>query len=79
MVPFIGSEEEKMEQETQKILGTLANGVVTPLKARVSAHCNRVAVTDGHLVTTSIELSSQALDGRRAGGHRKFSRCAAAA
>jgi aspartate-semialdehyde dehydrogenase len=59
VVPFIGSEEEKMEQETQKILGTLANGVVTPLKARVSAHCNRVAVTDGHLVTTSIELSSK--------------------
>jgi len=59
VVPFIGQEEEKMQQETQKILGTLANGAVTPLPARVSAHCNRVAVTDGHLITTSVELSKK--------------------
>ena len=57
VVPFIGSEEEKMQQETQKILGTLSNGAITPLAARVSAHCNRVAVTDGHVITTSIEFS----------------------
>ncbi len=59
VVPFIGQEEEKMQQETQKILGTLANGSITPLPARVSAHCNRVAVTDGHLITTSVELSQK--------------------
>jgi aspartate-semialdehyde dehydrogenase len=59
VIPFIGSEEEKMQQETQKILGTFANGVVTPHAARVSAHCNRVAVTDGHVVTTSIEFSKK--------------------
>jgi aspartate-semialdehyde dehydrogenase len=59
VVPFIGSEEEKMQQETQKILGTLANNAVTPLAARVSAHCNRVAVIDGHVVTTSIEFSNK--------------------
>ncbi len=59
VVPFIGSEEEKMEQETQKILGTFANGSVTPLPARVSAHCNRVAVTDGHVITTSIQLANK--------------------
>src|SRR5579875_2464340 len=35
VIPFIGSEEEKMQQETQKILG----GVSAPLNARVSAHC----------------------------------------
>jgi aspartate-semialdehyde dehydrogenase len=59
VVPFIGSEEEKMQQETQKILGTLANNSVTPLAAGVSAHCNRVAVVDGHLVTTSIAFSNK--------------------
>jgi aspartate-semialdehyde dehydrogenase len=59
VIPFIGSEEEKMEQETQKILGTFANGAVTPLPARVSAHCNRVAVADGHIVTTSVELAKK--------------------
>jgi aspartate-semialdehyde dehydrogenase len=59
VVPFIGAEEEKMQQETQKILGTFANGVITPLAARVSAHCNRVPVTDGHVVTASIEFSKK--------------------
>jgi aspartate-semialdehyde dehydrogenase len=57
VVPFIGAEEEKMQQETQKILGTLSNGSIVPLPARVSAHCNRVAVTDGHVVTASVEFS----------------------
>ncbi len=57
VVPFIGGEEEKMQQETQKILGTLSDSRVSPLAARVSAHCNRVAVTDGHMVATSVEFS----------------------
>jgi aspartate-semialdehyde dehydrogenase len=59
VVPFIGAEEEKMQQETQKILGTLGNGSVAPHAARVSAHCNRVAVIDGHVVTTSIGFSTK--------------------
>jgi aspartate-semialdehyde dehydrogenase len=59
VVPFIGGEEEKMQQETQKILGTLANGTIVALAARVSAHCNRVPVIDGHVVTTSIEFSKK--------------------
>jgi aspartate-semialdehyde dehydrogenase len=59
VVPFIGAEEEKMQQETQKILGTLLNGIITPLPARVSAHCNRVPVIDGHVVTASIEFSKK--------------------
>jgi aspartate-semialdehyde dehydrogenase len=60
VIPFIGGEEEKMQQETQKILGGISNGQVSPLKARVSAHCHRVAVTDGHTVATSVELDSKA-------------------
>ena len=59
VVPYIGAEEEKMQQETQKILGTLTNAAIVPHAARVSAHCNRVSVTDGHLVTTSIEFSQK--------------------
>jgi aspartate-semialdehyde dehydrogenase len=58
VVPFIGGEEEKMQQETQKILGALAGDHIEPLAAKVSAHCNRVAVVDGHTVTVSVELSS---------------------
>lgn len=57
VVPFIGGEEEKMQQETQKILGGISNGHASPLKARVSAHCHRVAVADGHTVSTSVELT----------------------
>lgn len=57
VVPYIGSEEEKMQQETQKILGDARDGGFTPLQARVSAHCNRVAVVDGHMVTTSVGFS----------------------
>ena len=41
VVPFIGGEEEKMESETLKILGT--NGGRTPHPAVISAHTNRVA------------------------------------
>jgi aspartate-semialdehyde dehydrogenase len=59
VIPFIGGEEPKMEQETQKILGAYANGVLTPLAAKVSAHCNRVATVDGHLVTVSVALSQK--------------------
>jgi aspartate-semialdehyde dehydrogenase len=59
VIPFIGNEEEKMQEETQKILGTFANGKIEPLAATVSAHCNRVAVVDGHTVTISVEFSSK--------------------
>jgi aspartate-semialdehyde dehydrogenase len=59
VIPFIGGEEEKMQQETQKILGGVADGKAAPLKARVSAQCHRVSVVDGHTVATSVEFSSK--------------------
>jgi aspartate-semialdehyde dehydrogenase len=59
VIPFIGSEEEKMQQETQKILGDVEDGRPAPLKARVSAHCHRVPVVDGHMVAVSTEFSSK--------------------
>jgi aspartate-semialdehyde dehydrogenase len=59
VVPFIGNEEEKMQQETQKILGDFRGDHIEPLAAKVSAHCNRVAVVDGHTVTVSVEFSAK--------------------
>jgi aspartate-semialdehyde dehydrogenase len=59
VIPFIGGEEEKMQQETQKILGEFRGGQVAPLAAKVSAHCNRVPVVDGHTVAVSVEFSSK--------------------
>ncbi len=59
VIPFIGSEEEKMQSETQKIMGEFRGDRIEPLAAKVSAHCNRVAVVDGHTVTVSLEFSSK--------------------
>jgi aspartate-semialdehyde dehydrogenase len=64
VVPFIKNEEEKMQEETLKLLGRLqsspAGDKIVPLAARMSAHCNRVAVEDGHTESVSIKLSRPA-------------------
>ena len=57
VVPFIGGEEEKMESETLKILGT--QGGRTPHGAVISAHTNRVPVVDGHIMTVSVDLGAK--------------------
>lgn len=59
VIPFIGGEEEKMQQETQKILGAFTGDRIEPLAAGVSAHCNRVPVVDGHTETVSVELEQK--------------------
>ncbi len=59
VIPFIGGEEEKMQQETHKILGDFHLDHIRDLAAKVSAHCNRVPVVDGHTVTVSVELSAK--------------------
>jgi len=59
VIPFIGGEEEKMEQETQKIMGEFRGDHVEPLPARMSAQCNRVPVVDGHTVCVSVEFGSK--------------------
>jgi aspartate-semialdehyde dehydrogenase len=56
VIPFIAGEEEKIERESRKILGTLADGTVEPSPFSLSAHCNRVPVVDGHMATVSVEL-----------------------
>ncbi|HUY94236.1 MAG TPA: aspartate-semialdehyde dehydrogenase [Terracidiphilus sp.] len=60
VVPYIKSEEEKMEAETLKLLGRLEGHAIKPLAARMSAHCNRVAVEDGHTESVSIKLARPA-------------------
>jgi aspartate-semialdehyde dehydrogenase len=59
VIPYIGNEEEKMQEETQKILGKFSKDHIAPLEAGVSAHCNRVPVVDGHTVTVSVKFSSK--------------------
>ncbi len=60
VVPFIKSEEEKLQEECGKLLGKLAGDHVQMADAKVSAHCNRVAVEDGHMECVSIKLKRSA-------------------
>ena len=60
VIPFIKNEEEKMQEETLKLLGRLSGRAVEPLPARMTAHCNRVAVEDGHTESVSIKLGKKA-------------------
>lgn len=61
VIPYIaGTEEEKVETEPRKMLGRLNGGQVEDAPVRLSAHTNRVPVTDGHLVCASIEFEREA-------------------
>jgi aspartate-semialdehyde dehydrogenase len=59
IVPYIGGEEEKSEKEPLKIFGTIDNGVIKNSELpKISAHCNRVPVTDGHTACVSLEFGA---------------------
>ncbi len=60
VVPFIKNEEEKMQEEVVKLLGAAKGDHVEMLDARLTAHCNRVAVEDGHTECISIKLKKPA-------------------
>lgn len=60
LVPYIGGEEEKVESETRKILGTLEGQRIAPHGLTISAQCTRVAVIDGHTECVSVELERKA-------------------
>ena len=60
VIPFISGEEDKVETEPLKILGTYNQGSIQPYKMSISAQCNRVAVMDGHLECVSVKLKQQA-------------------
>jgi aspartate-semialdehyde dehydrogenase len=60
VIPYIPKEEEKMEEETLKLLGRLNGGGIEPGGFRMSAQCNRVAVEDGHTESVSVKLNKKA-------------------
>ena len=60
VVPYIGSEEEKMEhREPQKLLGRFDGEGVETADFVVSAHCNRVPVRNGHLAAVSVAFDDR--------------------
>ena len=61
VVPYIQGEEEKVEWEARKILGAVDQGEIQLADFQISAHANRVAVADGHVVCLSVELAAPAL------------------
>ncbi len=60
VIPYIGGEEEKLESETQKMLGEWREGEgFVDAGITVSAQCTRVATREGHLECASIELGRE--------------------
>ncbi len=59
VIPAISGEEEKMESETQKILGTFERDAVSPHPMVISATTTRVPVIDGHTESISIEFEQR--------------------
>ncbi len=60
VIPYIGGEESKLEGEPVKILGKLQDDHIQEAAIKISATCNRVATTDGHLETVSVEFDRTA-------------------
>jgi aspartate-semialdehyde dehydrogenase len=60
VIPYIAKEEEKMEEETRKLLGRLDGDHVEQAAFTMTAHCNRVAVEDGHTESVSVKLKKKA-------------------
>jgi aspartate-semialdehyde dehydrogenase len=60
VIPYIAKEEEKMEEETRKLLGQMNRDHVEQAAFTMTAHCNRVAVEDGHTESVSIKLKKKA-------------------
>lgn len=60
VIPFIPKEEDKVERETQKILGTFSRNTVVPADFPVSATCIRVNVRDGHTEAAYVGLKKKA-------------------
>jgi aspartate-semialdehyde dehydrogenase len=60
VIPFISDEEDKVESELCKFLGSLGDGEIVSAPMTVSAHCNRVPVENGHTVCLSVRLRDRA-------------------
>jgi len=60
VIPFVSGEEDKLETEPLKIMGKLEHDHIRFADCRISGHCNRVFVEDGHTECVSLELEKKA-------------------
>jgi aspartate-semialdehyde dehydrogenase len=72
VIPFIPGEEEKVQKETQKILGDEANGHVSPADFKVSCTCTRVNVLEGHTEAVYVSTRKRCDPSEVADSMRKF-------
>jgi len=60
VIPYIGGEEEKSEQEPLKIWGELNNDIITPAKSpQITSQCIRVPALDGHMAATFMSFETK--------------------
>jgi len=74
IMPHSYGEEDKVQEEPLKIMGTLAGGTIEPASFKVSAHCHRVGVVDGHYEAVSVALRRQATIDEMIGAFRSYRR-----
>ena len=72
VIPFINDEEDKLESELRKFLGSLGESEIVSAPMTVSAHCNRVPVENGHTVCVSVRLRDRASPGDVAAAVREW-------
>lgn len=60
VVPYIGGEDEKLQNEPRKLLGEVRDGQMLLAPIDISAQANRVPVVDGHLASVSVKLERRA-------------------
>ena len=60
VIPYIGGEEEKSENEPLKIWGEVKDGVIVPATTpSITSQCLRVPVTDGHIAAVFVKLNKK--------------------
>ena len=61
VIPFIGGEEEKSEQEPMKLWGHVENGqIVNATEPSITAQCLRVPCSDGHMAACFMKFKGEA-------------------
>lgn len=60
LIPYIGGEEEKSEQEPMKVWGHVENGVIAnAVKPAITAQCLRVPVSNGHTAAVFVDFAKK--------------------
>ena len=60
IIPYIGGEEEKSEQEPLRILGKVENGVIVKAnEPKISCQCIRVPVLNGHTAAVFVKFKKK--------------------